>query len=34
MMSEIPKTATGKLSKQALRQRFVDQTSDPDGSSD
>jgi fatty-acyl-CoA synthase len=30
MMSEIPKTATGKLSKQALRQRFVDQTSDSD----
>jgi fatty-acyl-CoA synthase len=30
LMTEIPKTATGKLSKQALRQRFVDQTSDSD----
>ena len=28
MLSEIPKTATGKWSKQALRQQFVDTTSD------
>lgn len=28
MMSEIPKTATGKWSKQALRQRFADSASD------
>jgi acyl-CoA synthetase (AMP-forming)/AMP-acid ligase II len=28
MMSEIPKTATGKWSKQALRERFVDSTTD------
>jgi fatty-acyl-CoA synthase len=28
LMNEIPKTATGKWSKQALRQRFVDPTTD------
>jgi fatty-acyl-CoA synthase len=30
MMTEIPKTATGKWSKQTLRQRFADPATDAD----